>query len=150
MAFRNIAVSLACLASVCHAWMPNDGSRNLVDRRGASLFSSNADLNTRDLPSKIRGVSLGSLFVFEKWIDSQEWSAIGCDGQESEFDCVLNTGQERSDEAFQGHWKNWITEDDLDQMVDYSLNTIRVPLGYWLYEDLVDDSEHFPKVCACG
>jgi len=31
-------------------------------------------------------------------------------------------------------------------MREYSLNTIRIPVGYWLKEDLVDaDSEHFPR-----
>lgn len=94
---------------------------------------------------KIRGVNLGSLFVFEPWIATTEWSNIGCGGQESEFDCVMNTGQQRSNEAFQRHWDSWITESDLDEMMSYGINTIRVPLGYWIQEELVYDSEHFPR-----
>lgn len=94
---------------------------------------------------KLRGVNLGSLFVFEPWIATTEWSNIGCGGQRSEFDCVMNTGQARSDAAFQRHWNSWITQADLDEMVSYGINTIRVPLGYWLREDLVYDSEHFPR-----
>ncbi|KAF6845426.1 endo-beta-1,6-glucanase [Colletotrichum musicola] len=58
----------------------------------------------------------------------------------------MNTGQERSDAAFQKHWDTWITQDDLDEMMGYGINTIRIPLGYWLDESLVDkNSEHFPR-----
>lgn len=115
-----LLATLAALASSAHAWLPASG--------------------------KIRGVNLGSLFVFEPWIDSQEWSNTGCAGQQSEFDCVMNKGQDSANKGFQGHWKRWITTSDLDEMMSYGLNTIRVPLGYWLKEDLVDKSEHFPKV----
>lgn len=94
---------------------------------------------------KIRGVNLGSLFVFEPWIAHDEWDNIGCGGQESEFDCVSNAGQEQANQAFQGHWNSWITEGDLDEMLSYGINTIRIPLGYWLLEDIVYDSEHFPQ-----
>lgn len=118
------SLKLAALVGVCasltHAWLPASG--------------------------KIRGVNVGTMFVFEPWMDQGEWSNMGCEGQSSEFDCVLNTGQERSDAAFQSHWESWINADDLDEMASYNLNTIRIPLGYWLKEDLVDSSEHFPKV----
>ncbi|KAF4990679.1 hypothetical protein FGRMN_8351 [Fusarium graminum] len=99
------------------------------------------------LPSsdKIRGVNLGSLFVYEPWIDSQEWAETGCEGEKSEFDCVMNKGQDAADNNFQAHWRRWIGSSDLDEMLSYGLNTIRIPLGYWLKEDLVDESEHFPK-----
>ncbi|KAF5698981.1 murein transglycosylase [Fusarium globosum] len=94
---------------------------------------------------KIRGVNLGSLFIFEPWIDGQEWANTGCEGEKSEFDCVMNKGQDIADKNFQAHWKLWINQTDLDEILSYGLNTIRLPLGYWLKEDLVDDSEHFPK-----
>lgn len=117
---RNLAVAAAAFSSLSLAWLPASG--------------------------KIRGVNVGSLFVYEPWMDGDEWSSIGCSDQKSEFDCVSNTGQDRSDNAFQGHWESWINADDLDEMASYGLNTIRIPLGYWLKEDLVDSSEHFPKV----
>lgn len=114
-----MAAAVAAFASVSHAWLPGH---------------------------KIRGVNVGTMFVFEPWMDHQEWSRIGCEGHNSEFDCVMKTGQERADKAFQDHYANWIKEDDLDQMASNGLNTIRIPLGYWLKDDLVDaKSEHFPK-----
>ena len=115
------------------AWMP--------DQKG--LFSDEADRN----PShKIRGVNLGSLFVFEPWMASTEWNSMGCSSaQPSEFDCVSFLGQAEANSAFQKHWASWVTESDLDSMKSYGLNSIRVPVGYWLKEDLVSDGEHFPQ-----
>ncbi|KAH8889306.1 glycoside hydrolase [Thozetella sp. PMI_491] len=95
----------------------------------------------------IRGVNLGSLFVFEPWIGVNTWTnTMGCTGSgyNSEFDCMLKLGS-KGDATFQAHWSTWITESDFDEMVSYGLNTVRIPVGYWMYESLVDGSEHFPK-----
>jgi len=71
---------------------------------------------------------------------------MGCGDAKSEFDCMLALGQEAGNTAFQNHWNSWITEQDLDKMKEYGLNTIRVPVGYWLVQDVVDQaSEHFPQ-----
>ncbi|KAL5344607.1 hypothetical protein ACLOAV_010299 [Pseudogymnoascus australis] len=38
------------------------------------------------------------------------------------------------------------TQADIQEMVSYGINTISIPMGYWLKEDLVyADSEHFPQ-----
>ena len=115
----SVAAAAASLAGTANAWLPE---------------------------GKVRGVNVGTMFIFEPWIDNGEWSRMGCDGQQSEFDCVSSLGQDAADSAFQDHWQSWITTDDLDEMKSYGLNTIRIPVGYWLKEDLVDSSEHFPKV----
>jgi aryl-phospho-beta-D-glucosidase BglC (GH1 family) len=86
------------------------------------------------------------MFVFEPWIAEAEWSNMGCGGQASEYDCVLALGQTAANAAFQGHWDTWITQADIAQMQSYGLNTIRIPVGYWMREDIVyADSEHFPQ-----
>ncbi|EPS43631.1 hypothetical protein H072_2359 [Dactylellina haptotyla CBS 200.50] len=102
------------------------------------------------LPTKdngvIRGVNLGGLFIIEPWMQSQQWNDMGCGPYKSEFDCVLNLGQEKADAAFKKHWETWITETDFQEMAAAGLNTVRIPIGYWILETLVyTDSEHFPK-----
>ncbi|KAJ6263047.1 glucan endo-1,6-beta-glucosidase [Drechslerella dactyloides] len=102
------------------------------------------------LPTKdngvIRGVNLGGLFVMEPWMQFSQWSGMGCGPYKSEFDCVMNLGQDKADAAFQSHWQSWITESDFQQMVAAGINTVRIPIGYWILEDLVyKDSEHFPR-----
>ena len=102
----------------------------------------------RWLPSTlpIRGVNLGSQFIVEPWMANDEWNSMGCGDTASEFDCVSKLGQAQANTAWAKHWSTWITEDDISRMKSYGLNTIRIPVGYWIREDLVDsDSEHFPQ-----
>ncbi|CAM1503015.1 Fc.00g077910.m01.CDS01 [Cosmosporella sp. VM-42] len=138
---------LATFAGLANAWLPNEGDKPILDKRGLSLFDGYDAVEKRWLSQKtpIRGVNLGSLFIFEPWIDWQEWQTMGCSGQKSEFDCVLNTGQDRSNAAFQKHYGSYITKADLDEMMSYGLNTIRVPLGYWLKEDMIESGAKFPR-----
>lgn len=115
----------------------------------AAAITAFASLTEAWLPGhKIRGVNVGTMFVFEPWIDQDEWGRMGCSGEESEFDCVSKLGQDGANSAFQSHWRDWINESDLDEMMSYGLNTIRVPLGYWLLDEIVDSSERFPRVSA--
>ena len=76
---------------------------------------------------------------------NDEWNAMGCGGTLSEFDCVSKLGQAAANSAFQAHWARWTTQADIQQMQSYGINTIRVPVGYWMKEDLVYTSEHFPQ-----
>ena len=74
-----------------------------------------------------------------------KWTSLGCNGQCSEFDCVKSLGQAMTNTVFQDHWASWITESELDLMKSFRLNSIQIPVGYWLKEDLASDSEHFPQ-----
>lgn len=128
--------ALTTLASLAQAWLPED-NKSINSTDGTNLFESSN--------GKIRGVNLGTQFIFEPWISQSAWSDMGCDGQASEFDCVLSLGQDAANTAFAKHWGSWTTKDDIDEIVSYGLNTIRIPVGYWLHEELVDESEHFPQ-----
>ncbi|KAE9963356.1 hypothetical protein BLS_009374 [Venturia inaequalis] len=142
---------LFSFALTAWAWLPSE--RNLfdvADPPGAFvsyLSAGNGRIARRTLPAsgKIRGVNLGSLFVVEPWMASNEWSIMGCSGMASEFDCVAKLGQAAADSAFQAHWARFITEKDIIEMKSFSLNTIRIPVGYWMMESLVYAAEHFPR-----
>lgn len=89
---------------------------------------------------------MGSLFIIEPWMAWAEWQKMGCGDAASEFDCVSRLGQAQANSVFQAHWGSWITQNDISQMQSYGINTIRVPVGYWMDESLVyADSEHFPQ-----
>ncbi|MCJ1475088.1 hypothetical protein MMC13_003748 [Lambiella insularis] len=134
------------------AWLPKD----------TGYFSKQADMNTynntivdshrtfanrRYIPGfEIRGVNLGSMFIVEPWMASTEWATMGCGSAQSEFDCVSALGQSTANANWASHWSRWITDTDLAEMQSYGLNTIRIPVGYWIFEGLVyQDSEHFPQ-----
>lgn len=74
------------------------------------------------------------------------WKNIGCGGSPDEWTCVKNLRQEVADPKFQNHWDTWITQEDIKKIKTYGLNTIRVPVGFWMIESLVDrKQEHYPQ-----
>ncbi|EGN97012.1 glycoside hydrolase family 5 protein [Serpula lacrymans var. lacrymans S7.3] len=96
------------------------------------------------MPSKIYGVNLGSWLVLESWMLPQGWLDMG--GQ-SCSDCSTCIATESSfakaypdtvNEKFAQHWDTWFTQDDVNQLKAAGINTVRVPLGYWIVEALVD------------
>lgn len=139
-------IIVSCAVAVS-AWMPQ--SRNMTARDGNDLFESKDIPSSNDkrsgnatedwLPGKlpIRGVNLGSMFVVEPWMASTEWSnVLECGSTQSEWDCVTMLGQSQANANWANHWSSWITESDIETMSSYSLNTIRIPVGYWIWEDL--------------
>ncbi|KAE8147222.1 putative glucan endo-1,6-beta-glucosidase B [Aspergillus avenaceus] len=129
--------TFGALITTAVAWLPWT-DKGVVSRNGTNLFASSG--------GKIRGVNLGSQFVFEPWIAMQAWSAIGCKDEKSEYDCVAKLGQDAANKAFARHWKSWITRNDIDEIRRYGLNTIRIPVGYWMMEELVrPGTEFFPQ-----
>ncbi|KAJ7725258.1 glycoside hydrolase family 5 protein [Mycena olivaceomarginata] len=104
------------------------------------------------LPSKIYGVNLGSWLVLEPWMLPQEWLDMGgqhcddcstCIGSEFEF---AKAFPDTVDKTFKGHWESWFNQADVDALVDAGINTVRIPLGYWIIEALVDrTTEFYPR-----
>jgi hypothetical protein len=129
-----------------HAWLPDGLASNQTYHGVPGNSTGNSTFTKRNLPGfdKIRGVNLGSLFVFEPWMAASEWNNMGCGPYKSEFDCVVGIGQDRADAVFNSHYSTWITQADINRIKSYGLNTIRIPLGYWLFEPVMYDSEHFP------
>jgi len=103
-------------------------------------------------PPKIYGVNLGSWLVLESWMLPAEWLAMG--GQQCN-DCSTCIASEFAfaeafpntvDQKFNAHWNTWFNQADVDQFVEFGLNTVRIPLGYWIVEALVDrETEFFPR-----
>ncbi|KAL3424066.1 endo-beta-1,6-glucanase [Phlyctema vagabunda] len=149
-----VLASVLGFTALTSAWIPGE-DKTIAAIDGTNLFESNTTITSSDkrasrrwLPAsgKIRGVNLGSLFVVEPWIASTEWSNMGCGNYKSEFDCVSALGQTKANAVFQAHWGSWITKSDITKMQSYGLNTIRIPVGYWLDQSVVyADSEHFPQ-----
>ncbi|KAK4500989.1 hypothetical protein PRZ48_006795 [Zasmidium cellare] len=69
---------------------------------------------------------------------------MGCQDSASEFDCINDyySGDQRDagNQAFENHWSSWITPDTVDSVQYVGLNTIRIPIGYWSYTQIVDKS----------
>ncbi|KEP49177.1 glycoside hydrolase family 5 protein [Rhizoctonia solani 123E] len=103
---------------------------------------------------KVYGVNLGSWLLAEPWMFPKEWvermGGDSCDDcsqcAASEFDLVKKLGQDRADQVFKEHWSTWFKQEDVDAIANAGLNTVRIPLGYWIVEDLVDrQTEFYPR-----
>ncbi|KZO99801.1 glycoside hydrolase family 5 protein [Calocera viscosa TUFC12733] len=108
---------------------------------------NNGPNRTHVLSKPIYGVNLGTWLVFEPWMSPGEWESMGgqvCDDcstcRASEWSLATYLGQEKTNEVFTQHWETWFTQTEVDEMVRLQLNTVRIPLGFWIVEGIVDRS----------
>lgn len=146
MLFRS-ALGFSLLKFVS-GWLPGI-DKDIFARDGTNLFQPeiHAGYAKRFLPSssqKIRGVNLGSMFVFEPWIAGGLWNNM-CGNARAESECTASLGQTRANTAFQNHWSSWIVQGDFTNMTKVSLNTVRIPVGFWMQQSLVFANESFPQ-----
>ncbi|KAL5531296.1 hypothetical protein ACEPAG_4173 [Sanghuangporus baumii] len=104
------------------------------------------------LPDKIYGVNLGSWLLMEPWMLPKEWKAMGGEICDNCADCIASefafaqAYPDTVDEIFDSHWSTWFTQSDVDSIASWGINTIRLPLGYWIVEPLVDrKTEFYPR-----
>ncbi|KAF9466200.1 glycoside hydrolase family 5 protein [Collybia nuda] len=103
-------------------------------------------------PKKIYGVNLGSWLLIEPWMLPREWVNMGgqqcsdcskCIASEFEFAKAFPS---TVDQKLNTHWESWFSQSDVNSLVGVGINTVRIPMGYWIVEALVDRStEFYPK-----
>jgi len=78
---------------------------------------------------KMRGVNLGSWLVLEKWmVPSLFEGTIATD--ETTWCAELGGA---AAEKLRAHWNSWITESDFAWLAARGINTVRIPLGHWIF-----------------
>lgn len=86
------------------------------------------------VPSK--GVNLGGWLIAEKWMTNNEpiWAGLSDeDANRGEYTAMTKTyPKELAVQRFQKHHANFITERDIADIANAGLNTVRVPVGYWI------------------
>ncbi len=90
----------------------------------------------------VRGVNLGGWFVIEVWmmpslLSQQQLDAGAIDEwtiAQAYYDPNANLGGTPALRSFlEQHWSTWITEADFAQIKSYGLNTVRIPVGHWMF-----------------
>ncbi|GAA5932470.1 hypothetical protein JCM10213_005327 [Rhodosporidiobolus nylandii] len=94
---------------------------------------------------KVRGVNLGSLFIFEPWMARTSWEKLGCSAYDSEWPCIEALGLDTLQPKFEEHWSSFYNETDFTEMARLGLNTVRIPLGYWTVDSLIQEGEYLPR-----
>lgn len=127
-----LAAGLSLLATLNTAFAADDPTTNTTNPEHVQF-----KIRRGDVPS--RGVNLGSWLVAESWMSSESslWNNVTKDvASKGEFATMQSLGQTQGDAAFQQHWASWITERDFEEIASTSLNTVRIPVGFWIrYDD---------------
>ncbi|KAJ7173673.1 glycoside hydrolase family 5 protein [Mycena filopes] len=101
------------------------------------------------LPDKVYGVNLGSWLVLEAWMLPQEWLDMGGEQCSVCSSCIATefafakAYPDVVDQKFKEHWTTWFNQDDVDALASAGINTVRIPLGYWIIEPLVNRATEF-------
>ena len=77
----------------------------------------------------LKGVNLGGWLVIEKWITPSLF--INTDSEDE-----YNLHKSRNSEIIQNHYDSFITESDFKTLSEYKYNSVRIPIGYWLFGDI--------------
>jgi glucan 1,3-beta-glucosidase len=86
--------------------------------------------------AKIRGVSLGSLYVLEPFITPHLFYPF-LGNQERVISDTYSLcdylGPYKTNKLLKKHWNDWINEDIISEIYDSGINTIRIPVGDYMY-----------------
>ena len=90
------------------------------------------------LSPKLRGVNLGGWMVLTPWLTPSLFYQFEDKPSEQtaldmhSFCRVL--GPAEGNRQLREHWSKWVTDDDLAQLASQGINTLRVPVGDWMWE----------------
>ncbi|CAO1635265.1 unnamed protein product [Sympodiomycopsis kandeliae] len=114
---------------------------NVAEPRSASgepLLNARYDIESRangfDYGSqKVRGVNIGGWLLAEPFIKPSLFDNTGDDRVVDEYTMGQYVGDACS--RLSSHWNSWITYDDFQQIKNAGLNHVRIPIGYWAFDD---------------
>lgn len=80
----------------------------------------------------LRGINLGGWLVAERWMTPELFRDIADQGERA---IGYELGQEEAARRLQEHRKRFITEKDFAWIARQGFDMVRLPVGYWLFED---------------
>eukprot|EP01041_Mallomonas_annulata_P003981 gene3981-7933_t len=107
-------------------------------RCGRSDFTLNEPKLIESLKEPIRAVSVRGLFVLEPWITPTLFQLTGYDTNKYPYKIITkkSCSFKNSCDQIYHHWESWYNQNDFDDMQLYGINTIRLPIGYWYFEEI--------------
>lgn len=93
---------------------------------------------------QMRGVNLGGWLVAERWITPELFDGVEHDG---EIALVRELGRKKASQRLEEHRRSFITKKDFLWIQQHGFDVVRVPVGYWLFEETGDfvDGERYLK-----
>ena len=108
--------------------------------QGPAVESSVGHRRHTELPlqPKLRGVNLGGWMVLLPWVTPslfyqfEDQPPVGTAMDMFGFCRVL--GPAEGNRQLREHWAAWVKEADLEQLIAQGVNTVRIPVGDWMWE----------------
>ncbi|KAL4124246.1 hypothetical protein PRIC2_010083 [Phytophthora ramorum] len=133
---REICAGLAAFTLLVAFASADVGSSSNGTRVQAPIGSTHVQSGIRSGLVKSRGVNLGGWLVAEHWMtaDAAFWNGVDDRFANSgEYTAITKAASPDSIRSkLKDHHANFISEDDIEQIAAAGLNTVRVPLGFWL------------------
>lgn len=82
-------------------------------------------------PVHYRGVNLGNWLVLERWMKPALFEGTSANDEYTLCDTLGRTAAEK---LLRRHRETFITEADFAWLRDRGINSVRLPIGYWLFE----------------
>lgn len=79
---------------------------------------------------RLRGVNLGGWLVLEKWITPSLFAGLRAT---DETTYCAELGEAEATRRLHHHWNTFITRDDFAWLARAGINTVRLPVGHWLF-----------------
>lgn len=90
------------------------------------------------MPDKIRGVNIGGWLVLEKWMLPDVFTGNFASAVDQwTFDQIPG-----AKEALHNHWSTCFTEADVEQLAGWGINAVRIPIGYWAFENACEGTPY--------
>ena len=97
-----------------------------------------------NMTKALKGINLGGWLVAERWMTPDLFEGVAGDG---EIALVTELGFEEAKQRLKKHRDSFITEQDLKWIKEHGFDFVRLPVGYWLFEQTDDfiDGETYLK-----
>jgi len=123
--------SLLCLAIASAANM-----KMLIENR----WERRQEWTNPKAPAKIYGVNLGGWLLLEPWITPSLFEQFPDPGAPvDEYTFCQKLGKEEASRQLTEHWDTFYSFDDLQALRDAGINTLRIPVGYWILGNIAPD-----------
>jgi len=84
----------------------------------------------------IRGVNIGGWLVLEPWITPSIFQAYpDSEGIVDEYTLGEKLGYDAAQSVLTSHWNSWVTLSDFQKIADSGFNMVRIPIGFWAYDN---------------
>lgn len=103
---------------------------NKIAEEDKNKSSKDIKKNEKSIEKQIEGVNLGGWLVLEKWMTPELYKGYNA---EDEYHLLKEMGS-NAQSVIKKHRDTFIVEDDFKWLSNVGINTIRIPIGHWIFD----------------